>query len=197
MPNVLIHQSSTLKKCQVKSTGAAVVQIEIERPPAPTENQTPRSRSSGGRDEYHPVLWETVSRYQRVQSATRVRANIITVVGAAGRTRRNAARRVQLDVGHEFGRIGDGSTGALALFQRELVGRRVNLSEVVDTGVGLRGGARLHEVGNRNRRQKANNGHDDHDFNQRETRLADVFGLFHLFYFLFVHAAEQRIRRVI
>src|ERR1022692_3974706 len=48
-------------------------------------------------------------------------------VAAARRTARNAVRRVQLDVGRQVARIVDGAAGGLVLFQRELVGRRVNL----------------------------------------------------------------------
>jgi hypothetical protein len=38
----------------------------------------------------------------------------------------------------------------------------------------------MHEVGNGDRRQEADNGHDDHDFHQCETRLTDGLGRFHL-----------------
>ena len=123
-------------------------------------------------------------------------ADIAAGIGAARRTRRHAVRGVQLDVGRQVGRIGDGITGLLALFQRELVGRRINLAEVVDAGIALRGGTGFHEVRNRNGRQEADDGHDDHDFHQGETRFTDVFGLFHFVCFLFVHAAELRIRLV-
>ena len=118
-------------------------------------------------------------RCERAQGAGRVRADLGNVIAATRRTSRQAARRVQLDVRRQVGGQRDGCTGLFALFQRELVGRRVNLAEVVDAGVGLRGGASFHEVRNRDGRQEADNGHDDHDFHQGETRFTDVFGLFH------------------
>ena len=141
------------------------------------------------------ILLQGVSRRERAQRAGRVRADSGTGIGATGRARRHTARRVQLDVGRQVGRIGDGVSRLLALFQRELVGRRVNLAEVVDAGIGLRGGTGFHEVRNRDGRQEADNGHDAHDFHQGETRFADVFGLFH-FVLLSVYAAELRIRLV-
>ena len=131
------------------------------------------------------ILLERVRRSERAQCAGRVRANVSAGIGTTSRARRNAAVRVQLDVGREVARVADGRTGGLALFQRELVGRRVNLAEVVDAGVGLGGGTRFHEVRNRNRRQEADDGHDNHDFNEGETRFTDVFGLFHLCFSFF------------
>ena len=136
-------------------------------------------------------------RRERSQRANRVCADNGQRVGAARRARRQAVRRVEFDVGRQVNGQRNACTGRFALFQRKLVGRRVNLAEVVDASIGLRGGTRLHEVGNRNGCQKADDGHDDHDFNQREARFTGVFNLFHLFCFRFVHAAEQRIRRVI
>src|ERR1017187_57888 len=91
-------------------------------------------------------------------------------IAAARRTTRNGAHRIQLDIGREVGRPNDGVTAGPVRFQRELVGRRVNLAEVVDAGVGLRGGACFHEVRNRDGRQQADDGHDNHDFYQREAR---------------------------
>ena len=107
-------------------------------------------------------------------------------VGATSRAGRNFAGGVQLDIGRQVGAQSYGGPGCLASFESELIGRPVNLAEVVDAGVGLRGGTGFHEVRNRNCRQQADNGHDDHDFHQGEARLTDVFGLFHLFCFLFV-----------
>ena len=138
-----------------------------------------------------------MGRRERAQRAGRVRADRRDGITAARRARGQTARRVQLDVGRQINGQRDAVTGLFALFQRELVGRRVNLAEVVDASIGLRGGTRFHEVRNRNGRQEADDGHDDHDFNQREARFTGIFDLFHLFCFLFVHAAERRIRRVI
>jgi hypothetical protein len=44
----------------------------------------------------------------------------------------------------------------------------VNLAQVVYAGIFLCGRTSLHEVGNRNRGQESDDGHDDHDFNKRE-----------------------------
>ena len=138
-----------------------------------------------------------MGRRERRQRANRIRADNGQRVGAARRARGDGLRRIELDVGRQINGQRNACTGRFALFQGELVGRRVNLAEVVNASIGLRGGARFHEVRNRNGRQEADDGHDDHDFNQREARFAGVFHLFHLFCFLFVHAAERRIRRVI
>ena len=113
-------------------------------------------------------------------------------VGATRRARRDRAGRVQLDVRGQVGRIAERVAGAFAFFQGELVGRRVNLAEVIDTGIqlGLRTG--FHEVRDRDSRQEADDGHDDHDFNQRETRFADVLISFHLFVFLLMRGGTTQ-----
>src|ERR1017187_2292029 len=48
----------------------------------------------------------------------------------------------------------------------------VNLTEVVDAGIGLCGLTGMDEIRNRNRGQQTNNGHHDHDFHECEARLA-------------------------
>jgi hypothetical protein len=48
----------------------------------------------------------------------------------------------------------------------------VNDPEVIDTVIRLRGLARLAEVRNGDGRQKPNNGHDGHDFNQCKAAVA-------------------------
>src|ERR1019366_1095882 len=108
-------------------------------------------------------------------------------IGAVRRTTGNAADGIQLDVGRQVARIGDGGAVDFVLFQRELVGRRVNLAEVVDARVGLRTGAGFYEVWNRDGRQEADDGHDDHDFHQREAGTTEHLGCFH-FVFSFVDA---------
>ena len=104
-------------------------------------------------------------------------------VTAASRTRRNAAGRIQLDIGRQVGGQGDGGTSGFALFQRPYLGGAVNLPHIVDAGIGLRSGTSLHEVGNRDCRQQADDGHDDHDFHQSEARLTETLDRFHLFAF--------------
>src|SRR5579862_3084227 len=64
---------------------------------------------------------------------------------------------------------------ALARFQRPLLLGRINLAQVVDARVLLRGRTRLQEVGNRDRCQEADDGHHDHDFHQGETRFTGGF----------------------
>lgn len=53
-------------------------------------------------------------------------------------------------------------------FERPLFFCPLNLTEVVDAGILLRGGTGFHKVGNRDRREQADDGHYDHDFHQRE-----------------------------
>jgi len=73
----------------------------------------------------------------------------------------------------------------LAGFQTPLLLGSINDAEVVDTGIRLRGLTGAHEVGNRDRRQKADDGHDDHDFHQREAEFTMVFERFHFLLFCF------------
>ena len=79
----------------------------------------------------------------------------------------HGALQIIPDVGED-----SGIAGVLLVFQRPLLDGTVNLAQVVDARVhlGLRAGA--HEVGNRDRREEADDGHDDHDFNEGEARLA-------------------------
>ena len=88
---------------------------------------------------------------------------------------RNLTGRIQLDVGIQVAAQRASRIGDLALFQRPLVGRRVKLAEVINACILLRSGASLHEVRNSDCRQQANDGHDNHDFDEREARFADVF----------------------
>jgi len=130
-------------------------------------------------------LRENVGRSRSAERAAflRRRTQGADRVGAVRRAGRNAASRVQLDVGRQVRRKTEGVTGGLVLFERELVGGRINLAKVVDAGIGLGLGTSFHEVRNRNRRQQADDGHDDHDFYQRETRFADVLVCFHFMSF--------------
>lgn len=88
------------------------------------------------------------------------------------------------------------SRRALLVFQRPLLSGAVKLAEVIDASVLLRGGAGFHEVGNRDSRQKTDNGHDDHDFHQGEACVARCSD-FHtaVRYFLFLRS-ERSNRRV-
>src|SRR5437667_502103 len=66
-----------------------------------------------------------------------------------------------------------------------LLNAAVNLPQIVDAGVHLRGGAGFDEVGDGDRSQKADDGHYDHDFHQREAALAGCAD-FHTSYLSFV-----------
>ena len=57
------------------------------------------------------------------------------------------------------------------LFQGPLALGAVNNTEVADAGIGLRGGAGAHEVRNRDGGEEADNGDDDHNFDEREPTL--------------------------
>ena len=79
---------------------------------------------------------------------------------------------------------------AAALFSKGpfLLGA-INLPEIVDAGVLLRGGSGMHEIGNRDRRQQTDDGDNDHDFNQGETRFA-CRGDFHTITFSFARGVN-------
>ena len=66
----------------------------------------------------------------------------------------------------------DGSAGREFVFESELFFGAVDLAEVIDAGVLLSGGAGLDEVGDRDRSEEADDGHHDHNFNQREAAFA-------------------------
>ena len=62
-------------------------------------------------------------------------------------------------------------------FQRPLLLRTVNLAKVVDTGIGLGRLTSANEVRNRDRSEEADDGHNDHDFNEGETGFAGCIDL--------------------
>src|SRR5579863_6813492 len=89
------------------------------------------------------LLWQYMGRCNRVaQRACRVVAdyNWIDIV-ATRRTYIIASRYVRhaAQIGRKIAKKPAGCSGGLAGIQRPLVGRRVNLTEVVDAGVSLRG----------------------------------------------------------
>ncbi len=112
-------------------------------------------------------------RAQRRQRTNRVRANVTIGVGATGWASRSG---VTLDVTIDF-RIGNSVTGVLLVFDRPLVLRAIDLAEVVDAGVLLSSGTSFHEVRDRDRCEEADDGHDDHDFHEREALLTIVLDL--------------------
>jgi hypothetical protein len=110
----------------------------------------------------------------------------------AQRHDRARAAEVRYDVGG-----GRHRAGRFALFQGPLLLGRVNDAEIVDASIGLGGLTSFHEIRNRDSRQEADDGHNDHDFNQRKAGLTSIFDCFHFIYFLFGAAVEQNGRRVI
>ena len=96
-------------------------------------------------------------------AASRRGVNRAVGVAAAGGAFRGAAFDVFVDFG-----VNGSRARALLFLQRPLLLRAVNLAEVVDTGVLLGGGTGFDEVGDRDRSEEADDGHDDHDFNEGE-----------------------------
>jgi len=117
-------------------------------------------------------------------------------VSASRRAAGNAAGRVQLDIARDGLGVCNSRTVGLPVFQRPFIDASINLTEVVNAGIALWCGAGTYEVGDRNRRQQADNGHDDHDFHQREARLAGWFVCFHFLLFFLKLRCERNNRRV-
>jgi hypothetical protein len=162
-------------------------------PPAQLENPLWIQKAAAFISVHPHLLWQSVVRsYRGAQRASWSRTHTGVIVSAASRTRRYAASRVQLDVGRQVGRIADSVPGGFTLFERPLLGGIVNPTQVVDTGIGLRGGTSLHKVGNRDGRQQADNGHDDHDFHQCEARLTEVLDRFHSFAFYLCGGTQRQ-----
>ena len=109
------------------------------------------------------------------RAVTNGAVGIATTSGARG----NTAGGVQLDVGGEVTGIIDRGTSGFTGFQGEFIGGGINLAEVVDASIGLGGRTGFHKVRNRDGGQQTDDGHDDHDFNQGETRFTDVLIRFH------------------
>ena len=74
-------------------------------------------------------------------------AHFLDGINAALRTWLNFASLVELDVRRQIvGKI-DGFTIGLASFQRELIGRGINLAKMIDTAIGRTGVSRPNTVG--------------------------------------------------
>jgi hypothetical protein len=108
---------------------------------------------------------------------------------------RNVATRIKLNEGGDVG-ISRNISVVLALLQRILMRSSFNLALIVDARVCLRRITSAHEVRNRDRSEEADDGHDDHDFNQREARLTGGIDL-HICSVLSVLRRERSSRRVI
>jgi len=114
----------------------------------------------------------------------------VTRINRAGRQVASAAAEVRLEVA-AHGQAG----GNLLVFQGPLLLGTIDQTQVVDTGILLGGRAGAHEVRNRDRGQKTDDGDDDHDFNERKARLAICLSL-HT-YVSFLVWRERCKRRVI
>ena len=84
---------------------------------------------------------------------------------AACRWTNDRAFQIGLNVGE-----GDGGTRRFKVLQGPLLGGVINLPQVIDTGLGLGLGARAHDVGHGDHSEEADEGHHEHDFDQRESR---------------------------
>ena len=123
-----------------------------------------------------------MSRGDRIAQAARgVVSHILTVIAAASRARRNAVIRIQLDIRRQIRWKTDAVTRLLVRFQREFLRRCVNLPQVIDAGIGLGGRSGFDEIGDGDRRQKANNGYHNHDFHEREAGPIGIEFSLHLF----------------
>ena len=108
-------------------------------------------------------------------------------LGRIQRAVRSRAAGATTEVGLDVSCPGRGR-GGLFLFQGPFLLGTINLAQVVDAGVGLGRGTGMNEVGNRDGGQQTDDGHDDHDFDQGETRFASG-GDFHTIAFFFLRAA--------
>ena len=91
-------------------------------------------------------------------------------IGAISRTGREIAVGIQFEIRLQNAqrvRIG----GGFIVFQGPGLGCAIDLAEIVNAGVYLRSLTGFYEIGNRDRSQKADDGHDDHNFHQCEPPL--------------------------
>jgi len=73
--------------------------------------------------------------------------------------------------------------GRLTFFQTPLLLGGINDAEIVDAGIRLGGLTGAHKIRDGDRRQKADDGHNDHDFHQREAGFTIDFKCFHFLTF--------------
>lgn len=86
------------------------------------------------------------------------------MVNTASRTWWDFSSDVQFDVWRQVIRKPDGLAVGEALFQSELVGRCINLAEVVDTGMGSGGCSGFYKIGNSDGSENNDDGNYDQDF---------------------------------
>ena len=92
-------------------------------------------------------------------------------VGSASRTGGKITRGIQPEVRPKRAK-GIGGGAIKPVLRGVLLHGGIQLPKVIDASIRLGPGSDFQEIGNRNRRQQANNGHDNHDFHQREARLS-------------------------
>ena len=113
------------------------------------------------------------------RSADHVDVQVSRSSSGAQRTGRKHAGRTADISEQRRGRRRDAAACLQARFQGVLIHGRVDDPEVVDAGIGLGRGTGTHEVRNRDRRQEADDGHNDHDLDQREAGFACYFERLH------------------
>jgi len=107
-------------------------------------------------------------------------ADTLQIVNAAGGATGNLIVGIQFNVGCNVIRVIEVIPDVLSLFNGDLLDCAFNLPQIIDAGGGLRFGAGMQETGNGNRCQEADDGHNDHDFHQREACHPRGFGSFHI-----------------
>ena len=91
-------------------------------------------------------------------------------IGAISRTGREIAVGIQFEIRLQNAqrvRIG----GGFIVFQGPGLGCAIDLAEITDAGICLRALTGFYEIRYRDCSQKADDGHDDHDFHEREPTL--------------------------
>ena len=96
--------------------------------------------------------------------AARVGINVAVGIRAATR----ATGRATFDIAVHGGLI-EGGTGAFLIFESPLFLGTVNFVKVSDAGIALGSAAGFDEIRDGDGSQKANDRHDNHDFDQRKT----------------------------
>ena len=117
---------------------------------------------------------------RRRKTASRLRIHSRRSIGAARGALHTAAgsavdhaRAATAEIRSQRAQVRADVVGAvLAVFQRPLLDRTVDQAEVVDASIFASGFTSFDEVRDRNRGQETDDCHHDHDFNEREARLA-------------------------
>ena len=140
-------------------------------------------------------LRQDVGVIARVQAARRRDVNGGERITATRRALRQVAVRRGPQVWRDVRRADIGA-GRLLVFQRPLLNSAVKLTEIVNAGILLRCDACLDEVRNRDCGQKADDGHHNHDLDQREARPARTAEFHTLLPFLRTYGVNACNRRI-